>query len=84
MSDPTDRAIRRAGALQFGSFSEGVESQTLADERAVAVATVHARQDLILIYSMVIDCHRQAVTISRGVWALVAIGLLILARLYLA
>ena len=84
MLDPTGDAIKRATHLQMGSLNEGVESKTLADERAVAVATVHTRQDLILIYSMLVDCHRQAVTISRGVWALVVIGLLVAARLYLA
>ena len=78
---PTREAIERAAALQRGSFNEGDESHTEANERDVAVATVHARQDIVLIYSMLVDCHRQAVTVSRGVWALALIGLLILARL---
>jgi hypothetical protein len=78
---PTRDAQRRAGALQLGSFNEAWESRTQADERAVAVATVHTRQDIVLIYSMLVDCHRQSVTISRGVWALVVVGALILWRL---
>lgn len=81
MLNPTQDACKRAADLQRGSFSEGYESGTVADERAVAVATVHARQDIVLIYSMLTSCHEQSVIISRGVWALVAIGLLILWRL---
>lgn len=78
---PTRDAMERAGALQFKSFSEGYESETVADERAVAVATVHARQDIVLLVSLLKDSHSQQVNISRGVWALVAVGLLILSRL---
>ena len=78
---PTRDAMERASRLQFGSFSEGVESRTSAEERDVAVAIVHTRQDVVLIYSMLVDCHRQSVNISRGVWAVAVIGLLILAHL---
>ena len=78
---PTRDALARAAELQRKSFSEGYESQTEADERAVAVATVHARQDIVLLVSFLKDCHSQQVNVSRGVWALVAIGLLILLRL---
>lgn len=78
---PTRDAVERATQLQFGSFSEGMESRTPAEERDVAVAIVHTRQDVVLIYSMLVDCHRQSVNISRGVWAVAVIGLLILARL---
>lgn len=81
MLNPTKDACNRAADLQRGSFSEGYESKTPADERAVAVATVHARQDIVLIYSMLTSCHDQSVRISRGVWALVAIGCLILVRM---
>ena len=77
---PTRDAMARAGTLQRGSFSEAFDSDTVADEHAVAIATVHARQDLVLIYSMLVDCHRQTVNVSRGVWALVVVALLILAR----
>lgn len=78
---PTRDAMARAGRLQHGSFNEAYESQTEAGERAVAVATVHARQDIVLLVSLLTDCHRQQVNISRGVWALVVIGLLLLWRL---
>lgn len=78
---PTQEAIARATALQRGSFSEAYTSDTPADEHAVAIATVHARQDIVLIYSMLLDCHRQSVNVSRGVWSLVIVALLILARL---
>lgn len=78
---PTQEAMARAGTLQGMSRSEGFDSDTHADERAVAVAVVHTRQDVVLLYSMLVDCHRQSVNISRGVWALVAIGALILWRL---
>lgn len=78
---PTRDAMARAGALQQGSFSEAFDSRTEADEHAVAIATVHTRQDVVLIYSMLVDCHRQGVNVSRGVWALVVVGLLILWRL---
>lgn len=77
---PTQKAMQKAGELQYGAFSEGTESETLADERAVAVATVHTRQDLVLVYSMLTDCHRQLVTISRGVWVLAALTLALLLR----
>jgi hypothetical protein len=77
---PTRDALERATALQFKSFSEGHESQTEADERAVAVATVHARQDIVLLVSLLKDSHSQQVNVSRGVWALVIVGLMILAR----
>jgi len=43
----------------------------------LAVATVHSRQDIIGIYSMLVDSHRQLVTISRGVWAAVFVLILI-------
>lgn len=77
---PTREAMARAAALQSMSLSEGYESRTEADERAVAVAVVHTRQDVVLLYSMLVDCHRQSVNVSRGVWALVIVGLMILAR----
>lgn len=77
---PTREANERAGALQHKSFSEGYESQTDASPHAVAIATVHARQDLVLVYSLLVDCHRQSVKISRGVWALVVVGTLLLLK----
>lgn len=78
---PTQEALKRAGNLSARAIGEAYETTTTADEREVAVSIVHGRQDQVGIYSLLTDCHRQAVTISRGVWALVAIGLLILFRL---
>ena len=72
---PTKMAAARATELQRGVRWDEQESETIADRRAVAVATVHARQDLILVYSMECDIHRQLVKISRGVWALAALAL---------
>lgn len=37
--------------------------------------------DLPMVYSMITDCHRQLVTISRGVWVAAAIGLFAAVRL---
>ena len=77
---PTRDAIARAMDLQYRTrVSEG-DSDTLVDDRAVSIATIHGRQDLVLIYSMLTDQHRQLVTISRGVWVLALIGLALLAR----
>ena len=72
---PSKEALARAAALQRGSFNEANESSTDASPHAVAIATVHARQDIVLLVSLQLDLHRQLVTISRGVW-LIAILLI--------
>lgn len=74
--DPTSEAMKRAYVLQRGSFDDGKTSPTSANERDVAVAIVHSRQDLVLAIGMQVECHRQLVTIARGVWLLVLMGAL--------
>ena len=78
---PTQEAHQRAAVLQSMGMNEAETSATEGTPREVAIATIHGRQDLVLIYSMLSSCHEQSVNISRGVWALVAIGLLILVRM---
>jgi hypothetical protein len=73
MLGPTVRAWRRAGEQQQMAFNEGFTSPTSAEERDVAVAIVHTRQDVVLICSMLNSVHDQLVTISRGIWILCAI-----------
>ena len=68
--NPTLAATKMATELQKGCFDEGVISSTKADGRAVAVATVHTRQDVVLLYAMATAQHAQLVNISRGVWVL--------------
>ena len=65
---PTQDAIKRAAQAQQGSIHDERDSPTHADDRAVAVATVHTRQDLILLTSLTADCHRQLVKISQAAW----------------
>lgn len=78
---PTQEATSRADWVSRQTIKEWSDSDTPSDEHTVGVATVHMRQDIVLIYSMLVDCHRQSVNISRGVWAVAVIGLLILVRL---
>lgn len=77
---PTKKANAAASALQWTVIRDEYDSTTTASERDVAVATVHGRQDLVLIYSMLTDNHRQLVTVSRGVWVAVFFLFLILAK----
>jgi hypothetical protein len=82
MRGPTSKAWEVAYGVQKRTAADEMVSTTEANERDVAVATVHGRQDLILIASMQAALHDQLVIISRGVWALVALGLvLVLGRL---
>lgn len=74
---PTAEAIARFAAMSRGVSRDEVDSQTVATDRDVAVATVHARQDIAGLVSLQFDLHRQLVNISRGVW--VGVVLLIIA-----
>ena len=76
---PTKKAIASAGALQR-LVSPDSDSNFIASEDDAAIATVLGRKDLVLIYSMLTDSHRQLVTISRGVWLAVFVLILILAN----
>ena len=71
---PTAAAMGRFAAMSRGIGRDEEEISTLADERAVAVATVHTRQDVAGLVSLHLDLHRQLVAISRGVWILVALA----------
>ncbi|MCA6232448.1 MAG: hypothetical protein IM644_09215 [Phenylobacterium sp.] len=68
---PTRKANQKAGAFQRGVRNQEAENRALGtfwnSDDAIA-ATVHTRQDLVLIYSMLYSCHEQLVKISRGVW----------------
>lgn len=78
---PTRDAEELASRVARLSINEHETSSTEAGEREVAVSIVHMRQDIVLLYSLAVASHRQQVKISRGVWALVAVGLLVLLKL---
>jgi cell division protein FtsX len=65
---PTKAASRRASELDHAVREAEVNSQTYADDETAYRATIHTRQDVVLLVSMQADIHRQLVKISRGVW----------------
>lgn len=79
---PTKLATERAAHLQGMGMNEAYTTSTQGTPHEVAVATIHGRQDLVLIYSLLVSSHSQQVNISRGVWALVVIALLALVRVW--
>jgi hypothetical protein len=75
---PTRAATYRALQLQRGVRSDEQEQLSLefldfADERKVGQATIHTREDLVMLLSWQIDIHRQLVIVSRGVWVVALI-----------
>jgi hypothetical protein len=78
---PTRAARERSGELQASVIRAELDSRTAVDDDAVGQATIHGRQDLVLLVGMQTELHKQLVKISRGVWLLVLIGLAILSAL---
>lgn len=78
---PTRAAMDRALLLRIleGHEANVVPAGEQGNERASV--DLSAPPNLGMVYSMLTDCHRQAVTVSRGVWALVLVCLLVVARL---
>lgn len=80
---PTRKAMAAGEALKEAVASHETiqalsEPNYSADD--LAVAAMHSRQDIIGIYSMLTDSHRQLVAISRGVWLAAFVLILILAN----
>lgn len=66
---PTAAAIERAAELQRRVVIDEIKSDTDGDPERARIASIHARQDMILIVSLMQDQHRQMVNVSRGIWA---------------
>ena len=75
---PTRTAEARAKRLQDMVGAGEMASTTYVDEEVVGQATIHTRQDLVLLVQWQREQHRQLVNISRGVWI---VGFLILMAL---
>ncbi len=75
---PTRTARAKASQLQTDVMFVEAESTTFVDSETVGQATIHTRQDLVLLCRWQEEHHRQLVNISRGVWI---IGFLILMAL---
>lgn len=79
---PTERATRESAILQTRLI--GAELKQLDDqsndysERRANQAAVYARQDLVLIYSMICSAHDRAVTTNRLLMVCIALLVLIL------
>lgn len=72
---PTRAALDRALLLRILQPMDR-ENEPSAERRDSATPV----PDPTMIYSMLTDCHRQLVTISRGVWLLVFIAALLCFR----
>jgi hypothetical protein len=68
---PTRVAAAKAWQLQDMVRASERDASPEVDERSVGVATIHSREDMVTLCSWQSAHHRQLVTISRGVWALV-------------
>lgn len=77
---PTKAAMDRAALLRI---LERHETQVRGSNDGLNAGCTNPGEelDLTMVYSMMTDCHRQLVTVSRGVWALVAAVLLVAWRL---
>lgn len=73
---PTQAARARAAKLQDIVRQTEIERAPEYGAIEARTAAVHARQDLVMTFSLQIDIHQQLVNISRGIWALVLFGLL--------
>lgn len=76
---PTKAAMDRASLLRI--LEDHDAASTAKGGPTGAPPELQSRPNLGMVYSMLTDCHRQAVTVSRGVWALVAIGVFVAFRL---
>lgn len=77
---PTKAAMDRAALLRILERHE-TQMRGPSDGQNAGRADPGEEPDLTMVYSMMTDCHRQLVTVSRGVWALVAAVLLVAWRL---
>jgi hypothetical protein len=75
--------MERAGRLTDQALDNVLNDRMDADDHMVRVATVHIRQDVAGTISVLMDTHSQLVTISRGVWVIVALAAVALIRLFL-
>lgn len=75
---PTKAASAAAGESQFRVQLAESRSTTDDSEQYVRQAVIHARQDLVLLYEMQIENHRQLVKISRGIWAIAILLIIVL------
>ena len=95
MSGPTQRSLFQDGVENMwfptkSAMDRAMLLRILEDHDAASAAKggpigdaaeLQSRPNLGMVYSMLTDCHRQAVTVSRGVWALVAISVFVAFRL---
>lgn len=82
MWTPTKAAMDRALITRMLQRHDArLAGDTSAAPSEPAAAPEFETPDLPMVYSMITDCHRQLVTISRGVWVLAAIGLFAVVRL---
>jgi hypothetical protein len=72
---PTRAANHKAGKLQTSVRAGEFSSTTEVTEESIGIATIHGRQDLVLVYSLQVSIHEQLVKISRGVWVLALIAI---------
>lgn len=76
---PTKVASAEAGEAQYRVRLAELESTTDDSDQYVRQAVIHARQDLVLLYEMQLENHRQLVKISRGIWAIAILLFIVLA-----
>ena len=76
---PTKAAMDRAMLLRILEDHDALSAAKGGSKEGTP--ELQSRPNLGMVYSMLTDCHRQAVTVSRGVWALVAIGVFVAFRL---
>lgn len=74
---PTIRAIEEAALVQTRTMDDEDDRGRLYNSEEVARATVHARSDIILLVGLLKAQHSQLVNISRGIWLIAALLLLI-------
>jgi hypothetical protein len=78
---PTKAAMDRALLIRI---LERHEAKVIGKDDREFAANADNGEDptnLTMIYSMLTDCHRQLVIISRGLWLLAALGLFVIFRM---
>lgn len=78
---PTKAAMDRAALLRILERHETQAKGSGHSQDAANSNPGEGPTDLSMVYSMQIDCHRQLVNISRGLWFVAAIGLFLIFRL---
>lgn len=76
---PTMAANARAGKLQsrIRDYDAAHSDDVRFGSNETRRATIHAREDIVLVYSLQTELHRQLVKISRGVWVMVLIAFVV-------